>query len=148
MSDEIDPHDLAIEAAKATYLAEAAAAKQAMETAEQAMTDAMREAWVATATYAEIGRAVGMSKQAAHHRIHKGWGDGTYETASAEDVPIGASLARQRRGSRAAVVADKRIGQRNVTFYDAHDAVITDVPLGTPMGYVPPIGDERGGDGQ
>lgn len=137
-----DPYDIHIKGLQDAAFAAAIAAKEARDAADQALNEAMRDAWEALATYAQIGRVVGMSKQAAHYRIHKAAGglECTYTTA-AEDVPVGATVASPRRGGRPAVVADKRVGSKNVTFYDENDEIVFEAPLGTSIAYTPSVDD-------
>lgn len=115
-------------------------AKEAMTAAEVAMLEAMCDAMEASASYEEIGRAVGMTKQAAHYRVHKFLGeDSGYVGTAAERVPVGARIAKRTGGKRRTLVADKRVGRANVTFYDAKDNAFLEVPIGTTITYIPPV---------
>lgn len=121
-------------------LARATAAKEAMKAAEAAMVEAMSDAMEYSASYEEIGRAVGMTKQAAHSRVHKFLGDDSgYVGTAAERVPVGAKIAKRSGGKRRTLVADKRVGRANVTFYDTKDNAFLEVPIGTTITYIPPV---------
>lgn len=125
---------------RAAALARATAAKEAMKAAEAAMVEAMSDAMEYSASYEEIGRAVGMSKQAAHSRVHKFLGeDSGYVVTAAEHVPVGAKISKRTGGNRRTFVADKRVGRANVTFYDAKDDAFLEVPIGTVVTYLPPV---------